>query len=145
MSLFTELIERVGTVGEPDTTASAITADLMLNARQREALWPLILAECELVERGRVRRVEQAARVGRKSDPTGERAALMAESFALGDGRRVLWGEATIADHEARIAMLTKLRGGIDATIERHRQTIELLRTAGVSCLNDCQPVEVAA
>ena len=137
MSLFTELLERVGTVGEPETTAAAIVADLKLNARQREVLWPIVLEACELVDRNRVRRVEQSVRLGVRSDPGGERAALMLESFALGDGRRVLWGAATIADHEERIAWLVKLADGIEATIDRHRETVATLRSAGVSCLND--------
>lgn len=146
MGLFSEIHDRLG-LADPDAAAAAMVADLKLSARQREALFPLILAECESIERARVRAVEQAVapRVGRRVDPTGERAALLAETFALGDGSRVSWGEATVEQHEQRIAMLARLRDGIDATIARHRAAVEGIRAAGVKCLADLEALEVAA
>ena len=125
--------------GEPESTAGRIAEALGLNATQREVLWPLLVGYCATVERGRVRAVEH--RAGRIATRTAEREALLAETFALPDGRRVAWGAATVADHEERMAMLTALRDGIDGTIERHRQAIAELVKLKVSCLYDLESV----
>ena len=125
--------------GEPETTAGRVAEALRLNATQRELLWPILLGFCATVERGRVRAVEH--RAGRLADRTAERQALLCETFSLPDGRRVVWGEATVADHEERIAMLAALRDGIGSTIERHRQAIAELVKLKVSCLFDLEQV----
>lgn len=56
-------------------------------------------------------------------------------SFALGDGERVTWGEATIEQHERRIAMLKKQVKGTVRTIRRHEEAVRRLREAGAMCL----------
>lgn len=140
MTTFTELAEDVGTAGDAEATASAICAHLKLSALAREVLWPIIAAECESIERVRVRRIEQAvtiSRKGREANITGERSALMRETFALGDGRRIEWGKATAEEHQARLDMLAKMRDGLDATMSRHQDAIDLLRSSGVKCLDD--------
>lgn len=70
---------------------------------------------------------------------------LLVQRFALGDGTSVEWGAATVDQHETRIAMLRRMRDGIDLTIDRHRSAIEAINEAGVSCLADLQASEVAA
>lgn len=138
MSGFSELAERVGTIGDTEATANAIAADLKLSVRAREILWPVILSACENIDRGRVRYLEQkVGRVGRVADPTGERASLMRETFSLPDGRRVEWGTATVEDHQSRADFLAKQRDGITSTIARHVEAIEAIRTAGVRCLDE--------
>ena len=135
--LFTTYAEQTDDVVQ---IASAICTQLRLTPMQRSILWGIILDACRNMERSRVRRVEQVAspqRAGRQVDPTAERAQLMEQTFSLGDGRRVLWGEATIADHEARIDFLSKKRDGLDDTIQRHRGVVEQLRATGASCLNE--------
>lgn len=74
-------------------------------------------------------------------DESTEWKALMLTRFRLGDRRAVEWGAATVEQHEQRIAMLTKLRDGLDATITFHRDAIALLKVAGVRCLNDLPAV----
>jgi hypothetical protein len=64
------------------------------------------------------------------------RAAALSEVFYTGS-EWVRWGEATIADHRARVDYLTRKRDGIDATIRRHLDTIDTLTAAGVSSLEE--------
>lgn len=71
--------------------------------------------------------------------------ALLRKQFALGDGERVEWGRATVQQHEARIAYLTKMRDGIGATITEHRNAIALIQESGVECLDDVFASEAAA
>jgi hypothetical protein len=62
---------------------------------------------------------------------------LLNSEFALGDGRRVTWGEATIEEHEQRAALL---RNNSVANIEaeaRHRQAIDMILKARVRCLSE--------
>ena len=64
-------------------------------------------------------------------------AALLTSTVALPDGTRVPWGEATIAQHEARIDMLAKHAASELETATRHKAAVEAIRAAGVSCLNE--------
>lgn len=77
-------------------------------------------------------------------DSRSDRKRLLDASFALGDGRFVRWGEATVADHAARIDLLAAQRAGLDATIQRHREAIAAIQNAGVSCLDDIEAHEMA-
>lgn len=124
---------------DPQVAADKIAADLKLSARQREYLAPLVLQWCANMERGRVRQIERSTaithRAGKVADRTAERQSLMAETFTLGDGRRIAWGTATVAQHEERITFLARYRNGITATIDRHTQAISAIRAAGVTCL----------
>lgn len=69
---------------------------------------------------------------------------LLGSDFALGDGRRVTWAEATVADHEQRVAMLETSAVGTLETAARHRAAIEMLRRHGVKTLAEVNS-EVAA
>ena len=64
-------------------------------------------------------------------------AALLTSTVAMPDGTRVPWGEATIAQHEARIDMLAKHAASELETATRHKAAVEAIRAAGVSCLNE--------
>jgi hypothetical protein len=72
-------------------------------------------------------------------------ADLMSQPFRLGNGTSVLWGEATLEQHEQRIAMLTKTRDGLNRTIERHAEAVQLLRTSGAPCLAALQEAVASA
>ena len=64
-------------------------------------------------------------------------APLLAATVAMPDGSRVPWGEATIEQHETRIAMLSKHASGELETAARHRAAVSAIEAAGASCLND--------
>jgi len=64
--------------------------------------------------------------------------ALMQSRFRLGDGGTVVsWGGATMQQHELRIEMLKRQRAGIDLTIRRHHEAIDLLRQTGATTLDE--------
>lgn len=71
-------------------------------------------------------------------------AELLAQRFALGDGVKVAWGEATIEQHEQRVHMLRGLVNGTLATIKRHEEAVERLRSAGAKCLNELMETKAA-
>lgn len=58
-------------------------------------------------------------------------AELLATEFALGDGRRVTWGSATLAEHEQRAAMLEQNAVANAEAAARHRSAIQALGLAG--------------
>lgn len=62
---------------------------------------------------------------------------LLGTLFALGDGTSVTWGQATIGEHEQRIAMLAKNATGVIETAARHQAAIRMIKDAGVDCLAD--------
>jgi hypothetical protein len=66
---------------------------------------------------------------------------LLGSIFALGDGRRVTWGEATRAEHEQRIDMLAKNANANAAAAARHMAAVSMIEEAGVERLADI-PVE---
>lgn len=90
-------------------------------------------AESPTRQRGTGRTVQVVG--GFNPDPEVRR--LLNETFALGDGSKVRWGQATRAEHSQRIIMLTKQSAGIEATAERHRNAIAMLDFAGAVCLDD--------
>jgi hypothetical protein len=66
-------------------------------------------------------------------------ADLLASLFAVGDGRRVTWAEATKDDHRQRIEMLS---ANITANAEaaaRHQIAIQIITDAGVETLGDAK------
>jgi len=143
--LLREIIARHGGIdGNAEDMATTLVDDLKLNARQREALYPLILAFCANIDRAGVRSCEPAIdtisvprRNGRPVEKVGH-LAVMSERFSLGKGRWVRWGEATVADHRERIEYLTRHRDGVDTTIGRHAHAIAVIEaTPGATCLDD--------
>ncbi len=62
---------------------------------------------------------------------------LLDSPFALGDGRTVMWGDATVEDHRGRVAMLTKHAAGTLESASRHKQAIDDLESAGVQTLRE--------
>lgn len=62
---------------------------------------------------------------------------LLASSFALSDGVRVLWGDATIEQHRERAQMFTANAQANTEGAARHLAAIRDLRAAGVERLHD--------
>lgn len=139
--------------GDSAALAGDILRELLRHPRlARAVLYPLVLAHVDAVLRTRVRITEaevipsirkHGARVFR---PALDRKAMyLRMKFALGDGTEVTWGDATVDQHLARIAMLERQVAGVSQTIERHRYAVDAIRKAGVSCLADLPNEEVAA
>lgn len=72
-------------------------------------------------------------------------AELLGAEFALGDGRRVTWGSATITEHTTRVEMLFANVHGNMATIKRHEAAVKLIASAGVSTLGEIAERQVLA
>jgi hypothetical protein len=63
---------------------------------------------------------------------------LLATPFAIDEtGVTVLWGQATVAQHERRIEMLAKSATATAQTAARHRAAVTALVGSGVGCLAD--------
>ncbi len=60
---------------------------------------------------------------------------LFEEQFALGDGTKVTWKEATEQQHLQRVELLQKQRDGLDRAITRHLDAVRLLRERGALSL----------
>jgi hypothetical protein len=89
-----------------------------------------------------VRALEPRWTGGTPVDPASVRAAYLHGRFVGLNGRRVLWGEATVEDHNAHIEFLASLRNGITRTIEAHEGAIaDIVACPGATCLNDLPAV----
>lgn len=137
---------------DPDVDAALVAENLLAQVTKRELL-PLLVDEVESHQRRRVRMVErrafgQAGGTGVPSLVERSRPRLTevyGEVFALYDGRRVSWGEATVAEHRQRLERLRVQRHAIGRTIERHEEAVRLCEEFGVDCLADLDAVEGAA
>lgn len=69
-------------------------------------------------------------------------AELLSSTFALADGTRVTWAEATAQQHRDRIAMLTKQAAGTIETAALHERALRDMGQAGVTRLADLQEVK---
>lgn len=70
---------------------------------------------------------------------------LLGSLFALGDGRRVTWGAATVGEHQQRIQLLLGNAAGNVEAAARHQAAITLIERAGVSCLGEVAELDSAA
>lgn len=71
---------------------------------------------------------------------------LLAASFAFNSkGETCTWGEATVAHHEDRIAMLQKATASTIETAAKHRKAVDAIRSAGASCLSDVVRIDAKA
>lgn len=129
---------------DPDADARDVAEVLLPQVTKRD-LFPLLVEEVEAHQRRRVRQVERRA-FGQSGGGTApslvERsrprlAEVYGEVFALYDGRRVSWGEATVDEHRQRLERLRVQRHAISRTIERHEEAIRLCEEHGVDRLAD--------
>lgn len=125
--------------GDPDETVAAVFDAMALPEKWRSMFYRVVRDECRRQSRSFVRDMEN----GQTGHDTNDcpavsmsRAAYIAERFWNGT-RYVVWGEATVDDHLARIAFQSLLRDGINANIEHHRTAIKDIEDAGVTCLNE--------
>lgn len=123
----------------PELTVDAVVADKAIPKEWATFFRPLMLTEAAVLIRHRVHEAEAAipTKKGTPVDPTAARKHWLTEGFMLGDGRRVTWGEATVADHEQRVAMLRDIRDGLSVTINRHAWAIDRITDAKVQRLAD--------
>lgn len=140
-----DIIERHPYDSHTDT-AKAVLAELEVNGRAKTLLVGVVANYVRILRRNSVRTIEYAIDHGRplpsgdagdEDTPIATVHDLVGECFSLGDGRWVLWGVATVADHLLRVQHLTSLRNGVDATISRHCDAIERINAARATCLND--------
>ena len=116
-----------------------------LSLRSRTLLLPILTEAVLMLRRGEARTVERAVNVScvfEGATTLDTRRRLLDASFALGDGRRVAWAEATVADHRERIEYLTAHITGLRLTIGQHEGAIALIEAHHVTCLAE---VEAAA
>lgn len=127
--------------GEDDlATAANFLDSLKVRGEAKKILLPIVASTVGHIFRHRVRWIEQAVQSQAVQSPVAgeERVSyqdFLRESFALYDGRRVRWADATIADHEQRISMLTSMRDGLNVTIARHQAAVDQLRKTGAPSL----------
>ena len=99
-----------------------------------------------MLQRDVTRRAEVAAfahDIAARPAPATITANLAGLRFALGKRESVQWLDATVEDHRQRIALLSRIRAGIDQTVQRHEEAVRQITEAGVTCLRDI--VESAA
>lgn len=109
-----------------------------LSKRTRTLLLPILTEAFLMYRRTATRNVERRVPVEAVfTDQTSleQRRHRLEATFALPDGRRVSWDDATEAEHLARIGYLQKHIAGIEETIDSHRAAVALIREHGVSCL----------
>jgi hypothetical protein len=64
-------------------------------------------------------------------------AELLETVFALGDGQRVTWGDATVDQHQQRIGMLMQNMYANAETAARHQAAVGMIEAAGVATLRE--------
>lgn len=89
------------------------------------------------VEARSYKRIEEAMRAFRDDLRLEWTQDLLAEQFALRDGTKVAWGEATVDQHQDRIDMfMSQAAAGIEGAA-RHQQALDDLTASGARSLND--------
>lgn len=146
MDKFIALANKYLTGNDFVATAKKLLAALHVPKPAIAILLPVIANAIRLVVRNDTREGEYVAFAGTgltTSTATPATATqwsdFLRDKFALGDGRWVSWGEATVAEHGERIEYLGAKRDGIEQTMSRHQLAIERITSAGVSCLNELQ------
>lgn len=123
--------------------AAQILLALKVNREAATLLLP-ILTEAVRLERRKIAQANEVAAFVGKPNGKDLRAALVEETFAVGDGRRVKWLDATVEDHEARIAYQQRLIGAIASDVDRHQLAIKLIQNHGATCLRDVPEDDLA-
>lgn len=143
MNTWRELVEAHEEIKVDREAAAAILLQLKVNRQAAIVLLPIVTEAVGAERRRLVAQKEQVAFSGRAKGKD-IRELLVEETFAVGNGRRVAWLDATVDDHEERIVYQQKLIGSIATDIDRHKLAIKLIRNAGVTCLREL-PQEDAA
>lgn len=138
--------------GAPNSPPSLIASNI-LRMVSKEDLHPLLVEAVQGIQRIRVRGRERIAfgalmTVGASAPASGRTPVpamariealrkLHNETFRIGDGTEVMWGQATIAEHRARLNMLRNQQTGLTQTITQHETAVALLRKHKALCLDD--------
>jgi hypothetical protein len=62
-------------------------------------------------------------------------AELLDTVFAVGDGTRVSWRDASVTQHEERVELLAKMIAGTSETAAMHIRAVRMIKDAGVDTL----------
>ena len=139
-----DLREAIHVAVESDPNGDPLVlAGSVLSKVTKADLLGLVATEIRIAQRTAVRNAErQVFRALFDNKPRGSRPVpppslrrLFKTPFAIGDGSRVNWLDATVEQHEERIARLAEMRNGLDRTIAQHVEAVRLIKEAGVSCL----------
>ena len=142
--MFEEEAERYYRAGdEPDLNE---IAERILNRIQNypkdqfvAALTPITHIYLRQLLRNRVLRSEKQSLMEQMpiADPTGDRIGFLTERFYVPGVGFVSWAEATIPHHKLRVEYLEKKVSGIEGTIARHMEAVNLIEQHGVSTLGE--------
>lgn len=138
---------------DDNAAAFAFLESLHVRKSAVEVLMPIVVNAVADVRRVETHATERSVfgagsarrTLGEVLDSVADRKRLLDEKFWLGDGRSVMWGDATVEDHRARIALLEKQVVGLSDTIDRHRQAIVEIEANAVTSLNEIASGEEAA
>jgi hypothetical protein len=136
MTIFSELVEAHSEAGDDQAVAASILASLKVNKTASEVLLHAVTAAVTFERRSQAAVVERYAFAG-KAKGRDLRERLAEGTFSIGNGVRIPWLDATVDDHEARIAYQQRLIGAVLGDIDRHTLAIKLIRDHGVSCLRE--------
>ncbi len=130
--------------------ARVFLTGLKVSQRAFALLLGLVADEVRRIRRDAVREIETEAfaegqtldLTDAEGDPLSARKRLLDQTmFVPGEGL-VLWGAATVEQHQARIEFLSRKRNGLDLTIAHHEAAIARIIAAGGTCLNDLEDDE---
>ena len=142
--------------GDDEAVAAAVLDHLAVDGVARDELLPVVKNDVQWWRRKRVLKIERDGETTQKPDSklAASTAAsnpllrdkLLKQSFAIGDGRMVMWGEATVADHIARVQFLSAMVDGLRETAGKHQLAVSLIEnTPRAKCLNDVAKRKAAA
>lgn len=140
MSIYRDLRVLVRDGATPDEAADRVLGSVA-KAQLAALVRPLLVLEANRVARSLVRGIEREMddRIAHGEDPISVRRKLSAETFALPNGTRVAWLDATAADHRARARWQMKLAGACSADADRHLAAALAIEAAGASCLREIE------
>ena len=144
MQTINEVIHKTAT-GDPTGDPAVLARKLLLEI-DNDLLVEMISEAIAGEQRALTRIVERTAFKAFFASPTNDIVAaqsndslraIFSRTFSLGTGEAVAWGAATVDQHRQRIAMLQRMRDGIDATIYQHEEAIRVITEAGVTSLDE--------
>ncbi len=130
-------------VGDADEIAVAFLDALDADELRRELL-PYVRYRAMVMLRRDVRVAEHEVFGTGTGSATGaairanlmeRRALLIGKTFALRDGTRVAWTDATPEQHRERAAIQRELAGHCIVDAKRHEEAAKVIEEFGVSCL----------
>ncbi len=125
-----------------DDALDKITAETLATYTRRAdletAVYSSVRATIRCGLRNATANIEASAplRIAKFTEPTGEaddpiarRNALLNKAVFIPDRGRIMWGDCTIDDHEARIGLLEGYAAGNLASAGKHKEAISVIRS----------------